>query len=83
MAFYCTRCQDCQSPKKKCVKKTLKDTDGKKFTVQMYECDDLSCELNRKRVRSQRELKHDKGHEKGSEGVLKDEKNNHNRSRAR
>ncbi len=56
MAFYARKCKDCTNSKKKCLGTQLKDESGKLFCLQMYECQDMSCQINRSRAHGRKEL---------------------------
>lgn len=77
MAFFASRCVDCKNPGKKKIDLMLKDEDGNDFSLQEYECEDLSCEINLRRLNGKKEVSRIKAQKEG----IDNEENHHNRPR--
>lgn len=57
MAYISRECVDCTEPtKRRAGKYSGRDEKGKRFFGQMYECDNLHCEINRKRMKTIRQV---------------------------
>ena len=81
MAHYASKCVHCTDVQKKCVKTRLEDENGNVFYEEMYECENLSCKVNRGILHIQREIQ--TADKKTKKGVNKHEENHYHRKGTR